>query len=224
MEDKVLDYCDILLRKEDVALLDGPFWLNDQIIGFFFQYLPLEKYTNIQGKITLVSGTVSFLLSHVNEQDAFSTIEKLGISSNEAALFAVNNNPHVQQAGGGSHWSLLLYLSRTKKFFHFDSIAESNRNTALTLANIVSRGMGEDTVNFVDVDSPQQSDGWMCGYFTIQIADTICDLLSINKLDDYELMLRCIEFDVDKKLPTLQADLKALIKKLACRNGKKSQT
>lgn len=29
--DKVLSYGDILLRKADLGLLDGPFWLNDQV-------------------------------------------------------------------------------------------------------------------------------------------------------------------------------------------------
>ncbi len=30
--DKVLDYGDVLLRRRDVDLLDGPFWLNDQVL------------------------------------------------------------------------------------------------------------------------------------------------------------------------------------------------
>ena len=30
-ESKVLDYGDVLLRREDVDLLRGPHWLNDQV-------------------------------------------------------------------------------------------------------------------------------------------------------------------------------------------------
>jgi hypothetical protein len=30
-ERKVLDYGDVLLREADVALLEGPHWLNDQV-------------------------------------------------------------------------------------------------------------------------------------------------------------------------------------------------
>ncbi len=31
-DDKVLSYGDNLLRRSDVDLLDGPFWLNDQVL------------------------------------------------------------------------------------------------------------------------------------------------------------------------------------------------
>ncbi len=31
-DEKVLSYGDNLLRRSDVDLLDGPFWLNDQVL------------------------------------------------------------------------------------------------------------------------------------------------------------------------------------------------
>ena len=31
MGDRVLDYGDSLLRQQDVQLLRGPYWLNDQV-------------------------------------------------------------------------------------------------------------------------------------------------------------------------------------------------
>ena len=34
----VLSYFDSLLRQSDLALLEKPNWLNDQIIAFAFQY------------------------------------------------------------------------------------------------------------------------------------------------------------------------------------------
>ena len=33
----VLSFHDSLLRQSDVALLDGTNWLNDKIIGFYFE-------------------------------------------------------------------------------------------------------------------------------------------------------------------------------------------
>ncbi|GIM15870.1 hypothetical protein Vretimale_18558 [Volvox reticuliferus] len=41
-EVKVLDYHDVLLREQDVSLLEGPHWLNDQVVAFYFEYLSRE--------------------------------------------------------------------------------------------------------------------------------------------------------------------------------------
>lgn len=215
MDEKVLDYQDILLRREDVELLDGPFWLNDQLIGFYFQYLPGDKYPNVRGDVTLISGTVSFLLSHASENDACLTIEKLGISGNKAALFAVNNNPHVHSPNGGSHWSLLLYLVSKQQFYHFDSLGNTNHESAKRLTNVVEKGVRQEGMEFVEAKVPQQEDGWMCGYYTLQIADTVCDLASIGRLEDAGYLERCVKFDIENKLPSMQEDLKALINKLS---------
>lgn len=35
----ILSFHEILLHKSDVDLLDGPYWLNDTVISFYFEYL-----------------------------------------------------------------------------------------------------------------------------------------------------------------------------------------
>ena len=38
MSDKiVLSYYDSLIRESDFSLLDAPQWLNDKVIGFYFE-------------------------------------------------------------------------------------------------------------------------------------------------------------------------------------------
>lgn len=37
MADIVLSFHDSLIRQADFALLDSPGWLNDKIIGFYFE-------------------------------------------------------------------------------------------------------------------------------------------------------------------------------------------
>lgn len=49
-------------------------------------------------------------------------------------LFAVNDNPYIDEAGGGSHWSLLAYSARDATFHHFDSATGSNRQPARQLS------------------------------------------------------------------------------------------
>ncbi len=63
MATKVLSYGDILLRQQDVDLLHGRHWLNDQLMSFYFAYLEKEKYNN--GTTAYCGGSLTYLLSHV---------------------------------------------------------------------------------------------------------------------------------------------------------------
>ena len=38
MDPIVLSYHNSLLRQSDLALVDGPHWLNDKVIGFYFEW------------------------------------------------------------------------------------------------------------------------------------------------------------------------------------------
>ncbi|KAL3159525.1 hypothetical protein ABBQ38_009940 [Trebouxia sp. C0009 RCD-2024] len=61
--DKVLSYGDNLLRRGDVELLQGPHWLNDQIITFYFDYLRLERFAKEHDDVLFVGGAMTFLLN-----------------------------------------------------------------------------------------------------------------------------------------------------------------
>ena len=39
----ILSFNDSLLRKSDVSLLEGPYWLNDNIIGFCLELVSLSQ-------------------------------------------------------------------------------------------------------------------------------------------------------------------------------------
>lgn len=59
---KILSYHDVLLRSSDVALLDGPFWLNDNIIAFWMQYLEKDVYKESVAEVAFVSPDVVQLI------------------------------------------------------------------------------------------------------------------------------------------------------------------
>ncbi|KAK3275228.1 hypothetical protein CYMTET_16630 [Cymbomonas tetramitiformis] len=104
--DKVLDYHDVLLRAEDLRLLTGPEWLNDQIIAFYFEYLDREKCV-ATSDVLFLNGSVSFFASHSSPDDLKQMAGNL--PRREHIFFAVNNNPFTDVAEGGSHWSLLTF-------------------------------------------------------------------------------------------------------------------
>ncbi|KAL7201891.1 hypothetical protein ACSBR1_033562 [Camellia fascicularis] len=38
-DEKILSYNDVVLRRSDLDILSGPYFLNDRIIEFYFSYL-----------------------------------------------------------------------------------------------------------------------------------------------------------------------------------------
>jgi sentrin-specific protease 8 len=59
--DKVLSYFDVVLRQGDVDLLTGPFWLNDQLIAFYFELLSRENFKDVS-EILLIPGAATYLI------------------------------------------------------------------------------------------------------------------------------------------------------------------
>ncbi|EFJ50327.1 hypothetical protein VOLCADRAFT_116848 [Volvox carteri f. nagariensis] len=145
-ERKVLDYYDVLLREQDVALLEGPHWLNDQVVAFFFEYLGREgllqecgsshqskehvefreDISDIASGILLVPPATSFLLMHSPPELATEVLQPLQPHRRSLVLFPVNDNPHVDEAEGGSHWTLLVYHRPSNTLRHYDSSPASS--------------------------------------------------------------------------------------------------
>lgn len=98
-------------------------------------------------------------------------LEPLGFAHARLALFAVNNNPDVQLAGGGSHWSLLAYWAPQQAFLHFDSMAGSNRGAA---AAVVAAAAVPGARLREVASAPQQANGYDCGLYVLALARLLC--------------------------------------------------
>ncbi|PWA18842.1 hypothetical protein CCH79_00004864 [Gambusia affinis] len=59
MDPVVLSYQDSLLRRSDVSLLEGPYWLNDQVIGFAFEYFANERFRVLGDAAIFISPEVT---------------------------------------------------------------------------------------------------------------------------------------------------------------------
>ncbi|XP_054627964.1 sentrin-specific protease 8 isoform X2 [Dunckerocampus dactyliophorus] len=147
MDPVVLSYQDSLLRRSDVSLLEGPNWLNDQIIGFAFEYLAEEL--------------AMFL-------------EPLDLASRRWVFLAVNDNSN--QTAGGSHWSLLVYHHNSNHFAHYDSQHCSNSLHARRIASKLETVLGAGRkALFVEEPSPTQHNSYDCGMYVICIAEALCE-------------------------------------------------
>lgn len=163
---------DSVVRESDVRLLEGPHWLSDRIIGFYFEYLHKIIFED-SSKFCFISPEVSQFLKLVETEEMNCFVEPLDLISKEVILLAVNNAVDPSRPGG-SHWSLLAYTSQADHFYHFDSSSGINGEDARILSKkmhtyLKSRSNKESSsfhksVPFTEVHGVlQQSNGYDCG-------------------------------------------------------------
>lgn len=100
-------------------------------------------------------------------------LEPRGFAAARLVLFAVNNNPDVEQAGGGSHWSLLAYSAASNSFHSYDSMAGSNRQAARAVYKAAAAA-APPGARLVEEWAPQQANGYDCGVHVLAVAKLLC--------------------------------------------------
>ncbi|PWA97204.1 cysteine proteinases superfamily protein [Artemisia annua] len=103
----ILRYNDAVLRQSDLVTLEGPKWLNDRIIEFYFSYLssfyPSEH-------ILLVPPAITYWIMNCPDTNSLQDfLKSLNLPSKKLIIFPVNDSDDVSRAEGGNHWSLLAY-------------------------------------------------------------------------------------------------------------------
>lgn len=164
---------DAVVCESDVKLLEGPHWLSDRIIGFYFEYM--HKYMFEDSKnLCFISPEVSQFLKLVDKEEINCFIQPLDLKCKEVILLAVNNSTDPSRPGG-SHWSLLVYTSQANRFYHFDSSSSMNNEAARALSNKIypylngtKNKTNSPDLPFTEVHSVlQQSNGYDCGVHVI---------------------------------------------------------
>ncbi|XP_036443172.1 sentrin-specific protease 8 [Colossoma macropomum] len=177
MDPVVLSYQDSLLRRSDVSLLEGPHWLNDQVIGFAFEYFATERFKSLGDKVCFISPEVTQFIKCASCQEELALfLEPLRLSSRRWVFLAVNDNSN--QTAGGSHWSLLLYQRDTGHFSHYDSQSGGNSLHARRIAAKLETFLGARAqVPFVEEPCPSQQNSYDCGMYVICNAEALCESL-----------------------------------------------
>ncbi|XP_041347488.1 sentrin-specific protease 8-like [Gigantopelta aegis] len=170
----ILNFNDSLLRKSDVSLLEGPYWLNDNIIGFCLEYFEKEKFSHSVDRLCLMNPAFVQLIKLSRVEELSILLESLYLPVKQFVFLPVNDNP--RDAAGGSHWSLLVYVRSKQEFRHYDSSGNTNsamaKNLAYKLQPFVHAPLGR--MQFIEMDCPQQQNGYDCGLFVIAITEYLC--------------------------------------------------
>lgn len=184
----VLSYGGVQLREDDsraqlqwnficftiisysVALLRGPFWLNDQIIEFYLRYMENRLFQAHPDKFLFVSPAVTQLIK-MGADDVSTFLAPLQAAHKKVLFFPVNDE---QLSGDGSHWSLLVYSRDENTFFSFDSSDRRNRKSANQLVTVLRRGFGCPPGKHVCQSCHQQSNQFDCGICILAFIEKIC--------------------------------------------------
>ncbi|XP_077420038.1 sentrin-specific protease 8 [Vanacampus margaritifer] len=175
MDPIVLSYQDSLLRRSDVSLLEGPHWLNDQIIGFAFEYFASERFQILGESVVFVSPEVTqFIKCASCPEELAMFLDPLVLASRRWIFLAVNDNN--DQSAGGSHWSLLVYHHKSNHFSHYDSQNGSNSLHARRIASKLEPMLcvGRKS-SFVEELTPVQENSYDCGMYVICITEALCE-------------------------------------------------
>ncbi|KAF3455068.1 hypothetical protein FNV43_RR05516 [Rhamnella rubrinervis] len=178
-DEKILSYNDVVLRRSDLDILSGPFFLNDRIIEFYFSFLSSSHPSQ---QILLVPPSISFWIMNCPLAEGLKEfLEPLCFPSKDLIIFPVNDNNDVNEAEGGFHWSLLAFERKSNVFVHHDSCGGMNARHAKRLYKAVvgfvsdSNSASNSCPRYLEcIDSPQQRNGYDCGLYVIAIAKVIC--------------------------------------------------
>lgn len=160
----VLSYGESLLRENDVNLLRGPYWLNDSIISFYFEFLEQDVFCNNKS-LLFVSPEVTQCIKISKQNQLSIFLDPLVQNQNRKFIFFAMNDHDVIESCGGTHWSLLVLSIPEMMVFHFDSSNGANNTTARELGHKVATYFGflplAGTVE--NVQCLQQGNGYDCG-------------------------------------------------------------
>lgn len=158
----VLNYHNSLLRESDVNLLNGPYWLNDQIISFYLEYLERKVYEK-STELLFVSPEVVQCLKFFTREEMKIFLEPLKAIDKQFIFLPWNDNDEVK--AGGTHWSLFVFSRPESTFFYFDSINQNGMPLRSLRPFLVELAAALHCPEF-DIrhgDCIQQTNGYDCG-------------------------------------------------------------
>lgn len=170
--DIVLSYRNYVLRSSDAALLErNDTWLNDTVIGFYFEYLD-QQYNNDKKQLLFIDPTVTQVLKMQAPLQYDIFLEPIDAMSYDYIFFPLNDCDGNEP--GGSHWSLLIYSRIDEICYHYDSSNSINRSVAEKFArNIIKYFLNKQERRYIEMECPQQNNGYDCGLFVLCLADLL---------------------------------------------------
>ncbi|OIT37624.1 PREDICTED: NEDD8-specific protease 1 [Nicotiana attenuata] len=213
-DEKILGYNDVVLRRSDLDILNGPNYLNDRIIEFYFSYLSSSFPSDV---ILLVPPSIAFWIKECPDPASLKDfMEPLHLSRRKLILLPINDNSDVCMAEGGSHWSLLAFERNSNVFVHHDSIyGFMNEYHAKQVYEVTLPYTASSATYKECPGTPKQVNGYDCGVYVLAIARVICQwYVSSGTQDADTLWFSHLEQVSPSAVSTMRNEILGLIKGL----------
>lgn len=178
----VLNFHNSLLRSDDVHLLTGPHWLNDQIISFYLEYLGEIVYKD-EKNILYVSPEVVQCLKFASKDEMSIFLEPLNAKEKSFIFLPLNDNNEAR--AGGNHWSLLAFSRPESTFFYYDSMNGDTLKSLVPFVRKIAHAIECPEFDFIKGHTVRQSNSYDCGIHVLCNIDRLSErALKFDTLDD----------------------------------------
>lgn len=118
---------------------------------------------NSQVCICLLRPAIAFLILHTVDIKTIAEALPSTLDGADFIFIPVNNNSDVQQAEGGSHWSLVVISSEQHNAYYFDSLGISSADLGYLVSRKLAQHLDCRPYNFVKMGMHQQTNDSDCG-------------------------------------------------------------
>lgn len=153
------------LYPDDLALLAPPHWFNDNLITFCCDFLQYVSFAGHPFRF-VPPGTALVLLHEEDPELWMECVRGSGILHRALVCLPVNNAPRNCEACG-THWSLLAFEARGRRWYVYDSLHTRLSENARRLAVKLGPVLGAKGTSIHVAPSPRQSNGYDCGCFCV---------------------------------------------------------
>lgn len=189
MDHIALSFYESLLKDSDVKLLTGPYWLNDQIISFYMEYMEHVTFAAQHQELLFVSPEVTQCIKLVEPAEISIFLEPLQANAKSFIFFALND--HGQDSVGGTHWTLLVFSRPENTFYHFDSaFASSCSPSCEQFSQRIGLVIGcKPGAKMINAKCLQQTNNYDCGVHVLCNVENVAGHVSMfGQIDGVPLL------------------------------------
>lgn len=188
-DDRLLQFFDITVYKEDLDNLKDDEWLNDNNISFIYEYLERYQLNHfdkiVSNSITLLRPSMVYLLAnHPSDPKELKGVLP-PIEKSKFVFLPVNDNDDVEDACAGSHWSLVIISLLDRTALIYDTLERANETEAKQVISKISQYLDMKFQIKIIEKTPQQINGSDCGIMVGQITSFLLSrLLNLKYLEE----------------------------------------
>lgn len=182
----VINYKSICLRRSDVNCFEEFNILNDMAIGFYYQILKdRNEFKSVVESVLFVEpASVSLLCYDYDLEDLFEMFAPLKFNERDLIFFPLNDNTDKYDYGAGQHWALLMYQKSNDTFYYLDSMSSFIKNADIFVSKFIEiKNYKKSPTNkifpkIVKVLSEKiQFNSYDCGMFVLAFTESLMKIL-----------------------------------------------